>query len=345
MHSMQAYPWIVELQEAYDMTFDAVEKLGSGHIHQTFKFFHQDVPYVLQQFNAKVFTQPDRISCNHQLLIHGLTQQLPFQLPLPVPNASGKLFTQVDQVLFRVSPFVVGTCLEEVEDLEEARIAAKAFAGFIQACTAMDVYHFQETIPRFHDLELRFQQLKEAHAHTQRKVTDELQALLTFYLGQEKLVEEYSVWVQKLPLRVTHNDTKINNLIFSLDKKNVAAVIDLDTIMAGYAMYDFGDLVRTVACTQPESSTDWEMIGLDPQKYAALWEGFVAGGKDFLTADEIASLTFGGKMMTCIMGFRFLADYLNGNSYYTVHYEEQNFHRAKNQMYLLQALNTFNFHP
>ncbi|UJP66036.1 phosphotransferase enzyme family protein [Mongoliitalea daihaiensis] len=343
---MQAYPWITALQEAYGMTLGSIERLGTGHIHQTFKFFWNESAYVLQQFNAKVFTQPDRISSNHALLIVKLkSQQLPFQLPLPIPNLSGQLFTQEGQALFRISPFVEGLCLDEVEGLAEARLAAEAFARFIEACTDVDALQFQETIPAFHDLDLRFQQLKEAYAQTQREITDELQALLTFYLGQEKLVEEYNSWIQKLPLRVTHNDTKVNNLIFSLDKKEVSAVIDLDTIMGGYAMYDFGDLVRTVACTQPESSIAWDKISLDPQKYAALWEGFVEGGKNFLTTDEIASLAFGGKMMTCIMGFRFLADYLHGNIYYSIHYENQNLHRAKNQMLLLQALEDFSFHP
>jgi Ser/Thr protein kinase RdoA (MazF antagonist) len=178
----------------------------------------------------------------------------------------------------------------------------------------------------------------EAIRNTKREITGELLELVDFYLGQKNLVDEYISWRNKLPLRLTHNDTKINNLIFSEDFTKVNAVIDLDTVMAGFIFYDFGDLVRTVACTEGESSQNWQNIQVDSAKYEALLRGFQDGGKGFFTDEEIKSLLYGGKMMTCIMGFRFLADYLNGNIYYTIHYEEQNFHRAKNQMNLLKAL-------
>ena len=106
----------------------------------------------------------------------------------------------------------------------------------------------------------------------------------------------------------------------------------------GFVFFDFGDLVRTVACTEGESSQNWQNIQVDISKYEALLRGFQDGGRGFFTDEEIKSLPYGGKMMTCIMGFRFLADYLNGNIYYTIHYEEQNLHRAKNQMNLLKDL-------
>lgn len=343
---MLSFPWLTPLQQAYGMTIDSIEKFGSGHIHQTFKIFSRGVPYVLQQFNAQVFTHPNKISYNHRLLIKGLEAKLlPFQLPLPLANTMGTLFTKIDHYLFRISPFVDGICLDEVADTKEAKLAAQAFAGFIEACASIDPNQFEETIPGFNNLELRFDQLKEAISNTKVVINQDVQQLIGFYLDQEELVQEYKTWIQVLPLRVTHNDTKVNNLIFSTTRSQVDAVIDLDTIMAGYAFYDFGDLVRTVACTQTESSTDWPKISVDQQKYTALWEGFLEGGKEVFTQEEIASLSFGGKMMTCIMGFRFLADYLNGNIYYTIHYKEQNLHRAKNQMLLLNALQSFNFHP
>jgi Ser/Thr protein kinase RdoA (MazF antagonist) len=181
-------------------------------------------------------------------------------------------------------------------------------------------------------------QLLEAIDNTSRELKGELKELIDFYLGQKHLVEEYAYWKTRLPLRLTHNDTKINNLIFAKDFSKVNAVIDLDTIMAGFVFYDFGDLVRTVACTEGESSQNWQNIRVDISKYEALLRGFQDGGKGFFTEEEMKSLPYGGKMMTCIMGFRFLADYLNGNIYYSIHYEEQNFHRAKNQMQLLKAL-------
>jgi len=140
-----------------------------------------------------------------------------------------------------------------------------------------------------------------------------------------------------LPLRATHNDTKINNLIFSEDLKKVNAVIDLDTIMAGFVFYDFGDLARTVACTRDESSLDWGNIKIDLVKYEGLLEGFYSVLAGNITDEELGSLPFGAEMMTLIMGLRFLTDHLNGNIYYQVEYPEQNLHRAKNQAELLTA--------
>jgi len=259
-------------------------------------------------------------------------------LPLPIPNTSGALFTQIDGHYFRISPFVEGQCVNEVKSSNQAYLAAKAFAFFIKAGMHIPVLTFQEPIPGFHDLVLRYEQLVEALNKTQRKIQGELKEMIAFYLQQKVLVDEYLYWKNKLPLRMTHSDTKINNLIYAENFSKVNAVIDLDTIMAGYIYYDFGDLVRTVACTEGESSQKWDSIKIDKAKYEALLKGFQEVGEGVFTKEEIQSLPFGGQMMTCIMGFRFLTDYLNGNIYYSIHYEEQNFHRAKNQMFLLKAL-------
>ncbi|RPA67577.1 aminoglycoside phosphotransferase family protein [Cyclobacteriaceae bacterium YHN15] len=338
---MNALSWLSELNEKYGLEIaeGEIRSFGDGHIHQTYLVEKDGQKLILQRFNDKVFQRPDIISHNHKILIEKInTIDLPFQLPLSIPNYEGELFTKIHGNYFRISPFVSGTCVNEIEKPEYAYLAAKSFAQFIVAGFHIPADNFQESIPGFNDLNLRYKQLLEAIEKTNREITGELKKLVDFYLGQKNLVDEYILWKNKLPLRLTHNDTKINNLIFSEDFTKVNAVIDLDTVMAGYVFYDFGDLVRTVACSEGESSQNWENIHVDEAKYIALLKGFQDGGKGVFTHEEIRSLPFGGKMMTCIMGFRFLADYLNGNIYYTIHYEEQNLHRAKNQMYLLNAL-------
>ena len=115
------------------------------------------------------------------------------------------------------------------------------------------------------------------------------------------------------------------------------AVIDLDTLMAGMLLYDFGDLVRTVACSEPETSQNWQNLFLIPEVFEDLLKGYWEGIKDFATPEEIKSLLLGGEVMTIIMGLRFFTDHLEGNVYYRVEYREQNFHRAKNQMIFLQS--------
>lgn len=338
---MQPFSWLKEINRLYGFQCnpDQIRPFGDGHIHQTYLVDLGDKKYILQRFNNQVFQYPERISHNHGILIREIDpKQLPFFLPLPIPNINGELFSTIEDTYFRVSPFVEGSCVNEVQNPQQAYLAAKAFAQFIKAGIQIPASAFQESIPGFHNLALRYQQLLVAIKHTKRILSPELKKLLDFYLDQKKLVEEYDTWKAKLPLRMTHSDTKINNLIYADDFSKVNAVIDLDTIMAGYVFYDFGDLVRTVSCTEGESSQNWGNIKIDEAKYAALLQGFQEVGEGVFTQEEIESLPFGGQMMTCIMGFRFLADYLNGNVYYTIHYEEQNLHRAKNQMFLLKAL-------
>jgi len=338
---MKNASFLSQLNDAYGLKLleQQIQKFGDGHIHKTFLIDEGVHQFILQRFNNSVFKNPERISHNHAILLDQIdTHELPFDLPLPIPNLKGELFTVIDGDYFRLAPFIRGKCINEVKNSHQAYLASKAFAQFIKAGIHIDASLFQEVIPGFNDLELRYNQLLEALSKTKRKVSGELKALVDFYLSQKDLVEEYLFWKNKLPLRLTHNDTKINNLIFSEDLTEVNAIIDLDTLTAGYVYYDFGDLVRTVACTEGESSTNWENIDFDQSKYNALLKGFLEIGEGNFTEAEIGSLPFGGKMMTCIMGFRFLADYLNGNIYYTIHYEEQNLHRAKNHMYLLIAM-------
>jgi Ser/Thr protein kinase RdoA (MazF antagonist) len=329
------------LKEAYGVDFDdsQIGLFGTGHIHQTYLISGNSGQFILQKFNKLVFRHPDRISHNHHLLSSRLDPaNLTFILPLPIPNQSGQLFTTIDGYLYRISPFVSGRCLDSIENAQQAFLAAFAFGKLIRAAAHIPSELFEESIPGFHNLGWRFEQFMSAIETTSLILKGELRELVDFYMGQQDLVSEYESWTRILPLRLTHNDTKINNLIFSEDLSEVKAVIDLDTLMGGYAYFDFGDLVRTVACTKDESSTDWNLITVDEEKYNALYNGFLAALDGLLSDAEIKSLSFGGPMMTCIMGLRFLTDYLNGNLYYTTNYAEQNFHRSKNQMILLKAL-------
>ncbi len=333
------YPWLKKVLQAYNLDEASIKSFGAGHIHETFIIEQLGERCILQRFNNRVFQIPERISHNHAIVMVQMDhEKLPFTLPLPLPNVEGELFTVIDTAFFRLSPFVSGSCINQVRNPHQAYLAAKAFARFIRAGIHIAPDQFQEVIPGFNDLELRYNQLLDSIQKTQKHIDGELKQLIDFYLDQKLLVNEYLNWKKMLPLRLTHNDTKINNLIFADDLTKVNAVIDLDTLMAGYVYYDFGDLVRTVACTEEESSTAWDRIDIDETKYEALLKGFKETGEDIFTKDELDSLPFGGPMMTCIMGLRFLTDYLLGNIYYTVHYSEQNFNRAKNQMYLLKAL-------
>lgn len=332
---------IASVLEAYDLKGKELicEKYGSGHIHSTYLVSIDRRSYILQAFNNQVFKYPERISNNQHILSQHLGEKkLPFALPIPFTNKENLYFTECDQQLYRLFPFVEGVTKDAVELPQHAHLAAEAFGLFIRTFLDVPVEALQDPIPDFHNLSLRYQQLEDSIKNTRLTIDPPIRNLIDFYISQSALVDQYKAYQKTLPLRVTHSDTKINNLIFEKDLSKVNALIDLDTIMPGYTFYDFGDLVRTAACTADESSQDWDGIQVDLEKYRSLISGFSKPLKSFISEEEMRSLPYGGEMMTYIMGLRFLADYLNGNIYYRINYPEQNLHRAKNQKALLTSL-------
>ncbi|MCE7055135.1 aminoglycoside phosphotransferase family protein [Algoriphagus sp. AGSA1] len=311
---------------------------GSGLIHGTYLIESGSSKYVLQEFNNTVFQFPERISHNQRLVkSQGNETFLPFQLPLPLVNSENNLITSVNGRLFRLFDFVNGQTIQEITDLNQAYIAAEAYGAFAEWGKNVETSQLQECIPDFHRLDLRFARLQEV-ANEKHLRSAEEREILDFYLGQKDLINAYKRNQSVLPLRLTHNDTKINNLIFSQDLSKVEALIDLDTLMSGYLMYDFGDLVRTVACSRAETSQKWEKIRLEITVFEQLLLGYWKGVKNLASKEETESLLLAGEVMTCIMGLRFFTDHLQGNVYYKVAYPEQNLHRAKNQMLLLKSL-------
>lgn len=313
-----------------------ISPFGEGLIHETLLISSGQKKWILQAFNESVFNYPERIDHNLGML-YGTAAQHPlsFQLPLPLLNRHNRGLTELNGKKYRLFDFVNGKTLQQINKADQAYIASKAYGEFASWAKTIHADQMQETIPNFHRLDLRFETLQKV-SNGKQGLSKEEQEILDFYLNQQPLIDWYLGQVDQLPLRVTHNDTKINNLIFSEDLNKVEAVIDLDTLMGGYLMYDFGDLVRTVACTQPETSTLWSEIQFIPEIFEEILRGYWQGVKTIVTPEEARSLLFGGEIMTLIMGLRFLTDHLQGNIYYRVSYPEQNFHRAKNQMIFLQ---------
>ena len=328
------------LKQSYPQFTDApltLSPFGEGLIHETLLVLQSGNKWILQGFNASVFHFPERIAHNlNQLSKHLNLSPLPFQLPLPLPTREGRGLASIGGKQYRLFDFVQGTTLQQVQQPAQARIAAQAYGKFAAWASPLPATAFEETIPNFHRLDLRYARLKEV-AKDQPSLPEEEQSLLKAYLAQQPLIDYYLEQLSKLPLRVMHNDTKINNLIFAHTLEKVEALVDLDTLMGGYLMYDFGDLVRTVACSLPETSMEWSQIQALPELVEELLVGYLAGLGDALSAEEKDSLLFGGEIMTLIMGLRFLTDHLEGNVYYRVTYPLQNLHRAKNQLILLQS--------
>ena len=178
---MTNFSFLSQLNESYGFAFEEeqIQKYGDGHIHKTYVIDNGIDQFILQQFNNAVFQHPERISHNHAILLDQIqTDKLPYILPLPIPSLNGELFVIIEGDYFRLSPFVQGKCVNEVDDSHHAYLAAKAFAQFIQAGINIDASLFQEVIPGFNDLEFRYNQLLEALGKTQREVSGELEELV-----------------------------------------------------------------------------------------------------------------------------------------------------------------------
>jgi hypothetical protein len=331
-HLIQSYPILGNQHLQYSA-------LGEGLIHETLLIEGKSKKWVLQGFNEVVFNFPERIDHNLSLLSAFASEQneaLPFKLPLPLPNKDGNGLTEIDGKKYRLFDFVPGKTLQQIQNPGQAYSAAQAYGEFASWAKGIIGQKMQETIPNFHRLDLRYLKLKEVSLD-KSGFSHEEKEILDFYLSQQPLVNWYKDQMKHLPVRVTHSDTKINNLIFAEDLSKVEALIDLDTLMGGFLMYDFGDLVRTVTCSLPETSIQWQEIRLIPEIFEELLNGYWEGIREMASVEESKSLLFGGEIMTLIMGLRFFTDHLQGNIYYRVAYPEQNFHRAKNQMIFLKS--------
>ncbi len=325
----------------YDYDFAKVEVtvLGNGHINNTYKLTTPEVEFVLQQINHEVFPKIVELSRNAQKINRHLLQQknvgnYPLSVPQQILTKTGDTYSKVGANHWRLMEFITNSyTLEQVESPEQAALVANAFAKF--SCTLSDfpVKELTVIIEDFHNINFRMRQLNQAVENDLQGRLSRCQALVNFCLAQQDFINHVSEISKKLPLHVTHNDTKINNLLFTTGDKP-CAVIDLDTCMPGLLMHDFGDMVRTCCSNlaEDDSSIDEMVIKLDI--FEALIQNYQNAFGDKMTALEKDSLIVGAKLLPFIIGTRFLTDYLNGDTYFQVSREKHNLDRAINQIQL-----------
>ena len=215
-----------------------------------------------------------------------------------------------------------------------------AFGNFQRMLADYPANTLNETIPNFHNTPSRFRDFQRAVQEDKMKRAAMVKEEIAFALAREKdtcilvdLLKE-----GKLPLRVTHNDTKLNNILFDADSKKAVCIIDLDTVMPGLSHYDFGDSIRFGASTGAEDEKDLDKIKIDLGLFEAFTKGYLEGCKGSLTAKEIEMLPMGAKLMTYECGIRFLADYLEGDVYFKIHREGHNLDRARTQFKLVKDM-------
>jgi Ser/Thr protein kinase RdoA (MazF antagonist) len=323
----------------------AVAPLGSGHIHQTFEVRTAREHWVLQRINTHVFADVDRVMDNVGRVTAHLAQRLGPGDPRRVlrlrPTRAAASYAREDAAAWRVFDYVEHTfVLDRAAGVAECSEAGRAFGSFARWLSDLPEPPLHTTLPDFHATDRRRLQLEAAVARDPLGRAAEVRAECAFVAARAALADESARWAAagELPLRVTHNDTKLNNLLFDQATRAALCVIDLDTVMPGHLAYDFGDLVRTAACSGDEDARDHATQAVSLPAIAALARSYVSELGGVLTPRERASLARGPAWIVLELGMRFLTDHVLGDRYFAIARPNHNLDRARAQFALLTKL-------
>lgn len=335
-----------------------VRPLGDGLINDTYLVETAGVGnnYVLQRINTRVFPDVEMVMRNIDIVTKHIRGKLMAQgiedidrrvlKFIPLANDAEKYYAEVDDNCWRLMVYIDHTVTKTEVNTENAMAAGKAFGQF-QKMLADVKDELGETIKDFHNMEFRIEQLKKACIEDRmgRFNEPEVQELLE-ELGaraQEMTAAERLYREGKLPKRISHCDTKVNNMLFSEDGSEVLCVIDLDTVMPSFIFSDYGDFLRTAANTVAEDEADFSKIAFREDIYKAFTEGYLSEARDFLTPLEIEMMPFAVRLFPYMQSVRFLWDYLNGDEYWKVKYDKHNLVRAQNQFYYMKCIEEYEF--
>ncbi|MBR6391830.1 MAG: aminoglycoside phosphotransferase family protein [Eubacterium sp.] len=324
-----------------------VREFGSGHINRTFIAEYTDNRYVVQKINTTVFKNPDELMQNVFAVTDYLREvieanggdsereTLHFIKTLDGDN----YFKTPDGECWRAYVFVKDSvCYDSADTPELFGKSGAAFGRFQKMLADFPAKTLHETIPNFHNTPWRFENefLPSLFAADDALLT-ECEDDIEFVTSRRSDMEVFTVLQESgaLPLRVTHNDTKLNNVMFDKKTGECVCVIDLDTVMPGLALYDFGDSIRFGASTAAEDESNLEKVSLDLDYFRAYAEGYLSEAGETLSYREKKQLAYSAKLITLECGMRFLTDYLNGNIYFKTDYGKQNLVRARNQFKLV----------
>ncbi|MDD3335210.1 MAG: aminoglycoside phosphotransferase family protein [Eubacteriales bacterium] len=326
---------------------------GGGHINDTFLFESgsglSQQKHVIQHINRTAFHHPEEVMENMQLITDHLRRQCQ-QRGLDASRETLSLDHTCDGTpyvldstgeLWRCYRFVDNTVTyDRTEDIDVFRESGSVFGRFQSLLSDFDPQRLHETIPHFHDTPKRFRDFREAVENDAMGRAAEVRAEIEGALGYEPIAPALTSKLEMglLPLRVTHNDTKLNNVLIDKDTGKGLCAIDLDTVMPGLAAYDFGDAIRFGASTALEDEKDVSKVHFSMALYRAYAEGFLAEVAQSLSDEELRSLPMGAKLMTLECFIRFLGDYLNGDIYFKTDYPTHNLVRARTQWKLLREM-------
>ena len=332
----------------------AADPFTGGHINDshllTYQREGQTVRFLLQRINDAVFPKPALLMDNIQRVTTHIETALASQgvrdigrrvLTLVPTHAGEPYYRDAEGSYWRLYPFIEGTHVHEaVETGEQAEQAGRAFGAFQRLLVYLPGPRLHETIPDFHNTPLRFEALERtvqagvcnraAAAKAEIEFAARHRVLACVLLDLQQRGE--------IPERIVHNDAKVSNVLFDQTTGEGLCVADLDTVMPGLALYDFGDMVRSMTCVAAEDETDLSKVEVRIPLFEALTRGYLAAAGEFLTPAERERLVFAGKLITLEQGVRFLADFLNGDTYYKTQRPDHNLDRCRTQFKLVESL-------
>jgi len=348
-------PIVLEVLSAYDFpaTLMGAVRYGQGHINDTFCVICQPqegdaIRYILQGLSSAAFPHPEELMENFIGITSYLREKViaqggdPLRETLSLVNTrDGKPFyTDSNGKVWRLTPFIENTDCFQSATPELFEASARAFGRFQYMLQGYPAETLHETIVNFHNTEDRFNKFLNALMVDKHDRAKDIQDEIHFVLDRKA---DCSVALQALrdgvlPLRVTHNDTKLNNILIDRDTHEGICVIDLDTTMPGLSINDFGDSIRFGANHSREDEKDLSKVNFDIELYEAYTRGFIQGANGGLTENELKYLPWGARLMTLECGIRFLTDYLDGDHYFRIHYPEQNLDRCRTQFKLVRDM-------
>ncbi len=320
------------------------ERYGSGHINQTFLVKCENgESYILQKINERIFTRPDLLMNNICAVCGHIASRSddPRSHMTVVLTRQGKPLLENADGYWRVYEFVKDSiCLDKAESKEDFYQSACGFGNFQRMLSDFDASVLYEPIKDFHNTPKRFEHFLQVLAEDKLGRAKKAKEEIAFALAQQKYASVCTDAFNagKLPLRVTHNDTKLNNVLLDKTTRKALCVIDLDTVMPGLSVNDFGDSIRFGASSASEDEPDLRKVRFVPDLYRTYSEGFISACGGSLTQDELRMLPWGAILMTLECGVRFLTDYLEGDVYFRISKPDHNLLRTRTQFKLVRDM-------
>lgn len=345
-----------ELLTAFGLNINdfEVKEIKTGHINDTFFVHNKDLGpengYIFQKVNTYVFKEPEKVMFNIEKVSEHLKNRLDKnsdvedyrQMLFFLETPEGKnYYVDSENGFWRAYTYVDKAFTYDYPNTTEILfLMGERFGKFQNDLSDFDANSLYETIPNFHNTKVRIERFKQVVAEDKFDRVKDAKDEIDYLLSAADMASELSVMIEenKIPLRVTHNDTKCNNVLFDKQTLKPVAVIDLDTIMPGLAAYDFGDAIRTAASTAAEDEPDVSKVHVDLERYEAFTKGFVPKVSKNLTKVELESLALGAFTMTYEVGLRFLTDYFEGDVYFKIKYDDHNLVRSRTQIALAKDM-------